>query len=151
MSFIGPVVQGRAPPRSDASSPESGAPIGSRPPRPEAAIFYTLRDIAELWNCLARNLRYESPCTELPGRAPVTGRGRIGPACPIGHPRRTAVGADQCTCFARTSCGPSNPGRTACLCLVAAASRRRCGRMSAVHGRHWWLRWREKIDGKTLL
>ena len=31
-SFIGPAVKGGAPPRSDASSPESGAPIGPRPP-----------------------------------------------------------------------------------------------------------------------
>ena len=32
LSFIGPVVQGGLPPRSDASSPKSGAPIGPRPP-----------------------------------------------------------------------------------------------------------------------
>uniref|UniRef100_A0A8C4Q1N0 C2H2-type domain-containing protein n=1 Tax=Eptatretus burgeri TaxID=7764 RepID=A0A8C4Q1N0_EPTBU len=39
-SFIGPAVQGRAPPRSDASSPESCVPIGpcaARLPWPEAA------------------------------------------------------------------------------------------------------------------
>jgi len=30
-SFINPAPQGGAPPRSDASSPESGAPIGPRP------------------------------------------------------------------------------------------------------------------------
>ena len=36
-SFVGPAVQGGAPPRSDASSPESGTPIGPRPPHDLAA------------------------------------------------------------------------------------------------------------------
>jgi len=61
-SFIGPAMQGRAPPRSDASSPKSGAPIGAwppalPPPRPEADFFffYIRLDFAELWNCLTTN------------------------------------------------------------------------------------------------
>ena len=36
---------------------------------------------------------------------------------------------------------PERSSRTACLCLVAAASRRRCGRMSATCGRHLWPPW----------
>ena len=37
-SFIGPAVQSEAPPQSDASSPESGAPIVPRPPHSPAAM-----------------------------------------------------------------------------------------------------------------
>ena len=78
-------------------------------------------------------------------------KGRVGPACPVRHPQRAAVGADQCACFFRTSCGPSDPGHTACLCLVAAASRQRCEKISAVHGRYWWPQWRVKFYGKMPL
>ena len=38
LSFVGFAVQGRAPPRSDALSPESGAPIGPRPPNGPGAM-----------------------------------------------------------------------------------------------------------------
>jgi len=84
-----------------------------------------------------RTPRYESPCTELQRLT----EGRAGPACPLGHLRRAAVGADQCACFVRMPCGPGDPGCTACLYLVPAASGRRSERMSAVRGRYWWPWW----------
>jgi len=59
-SFIGPAVQGGAPPQSDASSPESGAPIGPHPPHSPATmagngLIIIQRETEELQNCLAPN------------------------------------------------------------------------------------------------
>ena len=147
-SFIGPVVQGAVPPQSNASSPESGAPIGPWPPQGPAVMAGSglighpprhsgaaessrseLRDMNRLaLNSLAMLRRLAE--------------GRAGLACLLGHPRHAAVGADQCACPVCTPCGPSDLGHTACLYLVAAALRQRCEKNPAVHHeRYWWPWW----------
>ena len=144
-------------PKAMHRHPNRALPLGpghhtTRPPWPEAASLVHLARLCQAvesscsnphnMKCLAPNswavLRQQA-------------EGHAGPTCPHGHPRCAAVGADQRACPIHTPCGPSDPGRTACLYLVAAASRRRCGRMSAVCGRHWWPLWRVRIDGKTPL
>ena len=107
------------------------------------------RQAVELSSSEYRDMKRPAPNSRAVLRQLV--EGRVGPAWPLRHPWSTVVGADQCACFVRTPCGPSDPDRTACLCLVVAASRRRCEKISAVRERYWWPRWRAKIDGKTLL
>ena len=154
-SFIGPAVQGGGDDPERCVVTRIGRSHWTPPPRDPAAtagsglILHPARHrrAVELLCSKHRD-------TNRPKSRAVLWRlaeGRVGPACPFGHPRRAAVVADQCACFVRTSCGLSDPGRTTCLSLVVAASRRRCEKISAVHRRYWWPRWRAKIDGKMPL
>jgi len=128
-SFIGPEVQGGAQPRSDALSPESSAPIGPQPPLDPTVMagtgltLYPARHVQAVES--SRSKPHDMNRLAPNSRAVLRrlAEGRVGPACPLGHPRCAAVGADQCACFVRTPCGPSDPGRTACLCVVTAVSR----------------------------
>ena len=146
-----------SPPQSDASLPESGTPIGPRPLPGTAAIARSslILHLARHGRAAETSRSKPRDMNRLaPNSRPVLqqlAEGCASLAYPLGHPWCSAVGADQCACFVRTPCGPSDPGRTACPCLVAASSRWRCGRICAVRGRHWWPWWRAKIDGKTPL
>jgi len=85
-SLKGLVVQGGAPPRSNASSTKSGAPIGPRLPHGPAAmagnslIVHPARDRGAV----------KLPCTELPGHAPATGRGARRSRMPARAPPATS-------------------------------------------------------------
>ena len=90
-------MQGGVPPRSEASSPESGTPIGPQPPHDPAAMAgsgLTGASGNTLPSCgivSFQTLQYETPSTELPGHAPATGRGPCRSRMPARAPRRRSM------------------------------------------------------------
>ena len=134
-SFIGPAVQGGATTQSDASSPESGTPIGPQPLHGPASMARSgligesgeTSPSVEL-SC-SEHRELNRPASN--SQAVLSVRPRAAPVSVPASWRATqhaAVGADQCAWPICMPCGPSDPGRTACLYLVAAALRWRCGR-----------------------
>ena len=83
-SFISLMVQGGATAQSNASSPDSGAPIGPRPPHGPAAmarsgLFGASGETSPSCGIvLLRIPRHEPPHTELPGRALGEAKGCAG-------------------------------------------------------------------------